>query len=33
MLAALTVVAAGRNANDTLVLVVAGWWIVAGMIG
>ncbi|MEA2243547.1 MAG: hypothetical protein QOD24_3103 [Solirubrobacteraceae bacterium] len=33
VLAALTVVAAGRNANDTLVLVVAGWWIVAGMIG
>jgi hypothetical protein len=33
VLAAVTVVAASRDANDTLVLVVAGWWIVAGMIG
>jgi hypothetical protein len=33
VLAAMTVVAASRDANDTLVLVVAGWWIVAGMIG
>jgi hypothetical protein len=33
VLAAVTVVAASRDANDTLVLVIAGWWIVAGMIG
>jgi hypothetical protein len=33
VLAAMTVVSASRDANDTLVLVVAGWWIVAGMIG
>jgi hypothetical protein len=33
VLAAVTVVAASRDANDTLVFVVAGWWIVAGMIG
>jgi hypothetical protein len=33
VLAAVTVVAASRDANDTLVLFVAGWWIVAGMIG
>jgi hypothetical protein len=33
VLAAVTVVAASRDANDTLVLVVAGWWFVAGMIG
>ena len=33
VLAAVTVAAAGRDANDTLVLVIAGWWIVAGMIG
>ena len=33
VLAAGTVVAASRDANDTLVLVVAGWWVVAGLIG
>jgi hypothetical protein len=33
VLAAVTVVAASRDANDLLVLVVAVWWIVAGMIG
>ena len=33
VLATVTVLAASRDANDTLVLVVAGWWIVAGMIG
>jgi hypothetical protein len=33
VLAAVTVVAAGRDANETLVLVIGGWWIVAGMIG
>ena len=33
VLAAMTVVAASRDANDTLVLLVAGWWIVAGMVG
>jgi hypothetical protein len=33
VLAAVTVVAAGRDANETLVLVIAGWWLVAGMIG
>ena len=33
VLAALTVVAASRDGNDVLVLVIAGWWIVAGMIG
>jgi hypothetical protein len=33
VLATVTVVAASRDANDTLVLVIAGWWIVAGMVG
>jgi hypothetical protein len=33
VLATVTVLAASRDANDTLVLVIAGWWIVAGMIG
>jgi hypothetical protein len=33
VLAAVTVVAAGRDANETLVLVIGGWWILAGMIG
>ena len=33
VLAAVTVVSASRDANDALVLVIAGWWFVAGMIG
>jgi hypothetical protein len=33
VLAAVTVVAASRDANDTLVFIIAGWWILAGMIG
>ena len=33
VLATVTVVAASREADDTLVFVIAGWWIVAGMIG
>jgi hypothetical protein len=33
VLAALTVVAASRDGNDVLVLVLAGWWFVAGLIG
>jgi hypothetical protein len=32
-LAAVTVVAARADENDTLVLVVAGWWVVASAIG
>jgi len=33
VLAAVTVLRAGREAEDTLVLFVAGWWLVAGAIG
>ena len=33
VLATVTVIAASREADDTLVFVIAGWWIVAGMIG
>ncbi|MGI9100212.1 MAG: hypothetical protein ACR2H2_17250 [Solirubrobacteraceae bacterium] len=32
-LATVTVLGASADANDTLVFVIAGWWIVAGMIG
>ncbi len=33
VLAAVTVLRAGAKADSTLVIVVAGWWIVAGAIG
>jgi hypothetical protein len=33
VLAAVTVLGASADENDTLVFVIAGWWIVAGMIG
>jgi hypothetical protein len=33
VLATVTVIAASREADDTLVFIIAGWWIVAGMIG
>jgi len=33
VLAAATVVRAGAEADNTLVLLVAGWWLVAGVIG
>ena len=33
VLATVTVIAASREADDTLVFVIAGWWIVAGTIG
>ena len=33
VLATVTVIAASREADPTLVFVIAGWWIVAGMIG
>ena len=33
VLAAATVLRAGSEAEDTLVLFVAGWWLVAGVIG
>ena len=33
VLATVTVIAASREADDTLVFVIAGWWIIAGMIG
>lgn len=32
-LATVTVLGAAADANDTLVFVIAGWWIAAGMIG
>jgi hypothetical protein len=32
-LAAVTVLAAAADANDTLVFVIAGWWVLAGAIG
>jgi hypothetical protein len=32
-LAAVTVLAAGADANDRLVFVIAGWWVLAGAIG
>jgi hypothetical protein len=32
-LALVTVLSASQDANDTLVLVIAGWWIIAGAIG
>jgi hypothetical protein len=32
-LAAVTVLAAGADADTTLVLVVAGWWVVAALVG
>jgi hypothetical protein len=33
VLATVTVIAASREADETLVFIIAGWWIVAGMIG
>jgi hypothetical protein len=33
VLATVTVIAASREADDTLVFIIAGWWIAAGMIG
>jgi hypothetical protein len=33
VLATVTVIAASREADDTLVFIIAGWWFVAGMIG
>jgi hypothetical protein len=33
VLATVTVIAASREADDTLVFIIAGWWIVAGIFG
>jgi hypothetical protein len=33
VLATVTVIAASREPDDTLVFIIAGWWFVAGMIG